>query len=87
MIESDMNLTAADMITLSSAQASCEIHKLAHALEVINKALDRLWPKLPLVAMQRLDAVRELELITPTLAQRVRAVADDLDEQAAEHDA
>ncbi len=58
------------MQILLPAQASSEIHKLAHAFDVLDKGIDRLWPILPLDAMKR---------ITPTLARRLRDIADDIE--------
>lgn len=67
-------------MTLLPSQASAEIHKLAHAFDILDKGIDRLWPMLPLEAMKKLSAVQELELITPTLAKRLRDIADDIEE-------
>lgn len=68
------------MLTLEPWQAADEIDKLAHAISVLDKALDRLWPRLPLDAMQRLSVIAQLEQIDAALATRLGAIADEVRE-------
>lgn len=66
---------------LTPNQTATEIHKLAAAIAVLDKAIDRLWPTLPLDAMKKLAAVAELETFTPELARRLRDIADDIQDE------
>lgn len=68
-------------MTLDHTRAAAEIHKLAVAIEVLDKALDKLWPTLPLNAMQKLDGVVILEQIDRALAKRLREIADDIQDE------
>lgn len=69
------------MTTLEYYQASAEITKLAHAIDVLDKALDRLWPTLPHDAMEKLSGVVVLEQIDRALARRLREIADTIQEE------
>jgi hypothetical protein len=73
------------MPTLEYYQASAEITKLADAIDVLDKALDRLWPKLPHSAMQKLSGVPTLELIDRGLAKRLREIASDIQDEGDAH--
>lgn len=66
-------------------EASAALVKVASAIVVLEKALDNLWPKLPLDVVQRLPI--DLERIDSGLADRIRAIADDIDGEAADEEA
>lgn len=70
-------------MTLEPHQAADEIDKLAHAILVLDSALDRLWPKLPYAVMTRLTAVALLEKIDRSLADELTAIAEIIREEDA----
>lgn len=65
-------------MTLEYWQASHEIEKFSHAIGVLSKGLDNLWPRLSEDAMRKLSAIRELEAINNELADRIRNIAESI---------
>lgn len=73
------------MATHAPHEASAALAKVANAITVLEKALDKLWPRLPLDVVLRLPG--ELEHFNTSLANRVQAIADDIECEAADEDA
>lgn len=68
-------------MTLSPYEAADAINHVAALLETVDAAIDRLCEKVPTSTAHRLLAIVDLSAINPSLAHRLRCIAEACEDE------